>query len=175
MQSSLEEYIEDLIKRYQAHYNVEVNKSIAGKNLDIYAISVIEHFRHILTKKIKIDHYQEKEIILVKGIDKLIDLEEAKEFAQFLIKASKELINPSLDIMSHTINGLIISSHGFSKEAINTAKNFRYGRTFFLGIKGWLDIRLLLIDLKNNCINCNAKGNEIYDVYDFQKRKEEIN
>ena len=33
MQSSLEEYIEDLIKRYQAHYNVEVNKNIAGKKL----------------------------------------------------------------------------------------------------------------------------------------------
>ncbi len=175
MQSSLEEYIEDLIKRYQAHYNVEVNKNIAGKNLDIFAISLIEHFRHILTKKIKIDHYQEKEIILVKGIDKLVDVEEVKEFSQFLIKASQELISPSLDIMSHTINGIIVSSQGFSQEATNTAKRFRYGKTFFLGIKGWFDIRFLLIDLKNSCINCNAKGNEIYEVYDFQKRKEGIN
>lgn len=51
MKSTLEEYLENLEKRYRAHYNVERNKEVAGKELDIYAISVIEHFRHVFTKK----------------------------------------------------------------------------------------------------------------------------
>jgi hypothetical protein len=171
MSPILEEYLEKLEKRYQAHYNVERNKTVAGKELDIYAISVIEHFRHVLTKKIKIDHYQEREIILVKRFEQLIQAKEIEEFSQYLITANKKLVVPSFDIMSHALNGIIISSQGFSKEAIKYAQRFKYGKTFCLGIKGWCDIRLLLIDIKNNCLFCNAKGKEVVEVYSFERHK----
>jgi len=171
MQPELKEYLEVLEKRYQAHYNVQTNKVIAGKKVDIYAISVIKYFRNILTKKIQIDQYQEREIILVNGIDRLLEVEDIKDFSDFLITTTKELITPSFDIMSHTINGIIVSSQGFSREAIELARKFRYSRTFFLGIKGWCDIRLLEIDLKNLCVHCNAKGKEITSIYSFKKRK----
>lgn len=170
MQPSLKQYLEELEKRYQAHYNVEINKVIAGKQLDIYAISVIEHFRHILTKKIQFDQYREKEIILVKGLDQLVQDEEIKYFSQFLITATREFVIPSLDVMSHTINGIMVSSQGFSGEAVEYARKFKYGRTFYLGIKGWCDIRLLLLDIKNHSIYCNSKGKEIAEVYTFDKK-----
>lgn len=171
MKPILEEYLEKLEKRYQAHYNVERNKTVAGKELDIYAMSIIEHFRHVLTKKIKIDHYQEREIILVKGFEQLIQAEEIKELSHYLIAVNKELVVPSFDIMSHALNGIIISSQGFSKEAIKYAQKFKYGRTFCLGIKGWCDIRLLLIDINNNCVFCNVRGKEVVEVYSFEKHK----
>jgi len=171
MEPTLREYLDELEKRYQAHYDVETYKTIAGTQIDIYAISIIEHFRHVLSKKIQIDHYQEREIILVKGFDQFIQAEEIKKFSQYLVTISKEMITPSFDVMSHTINGIMVSSQGFSKEAIEAARKFRYGRTFCLGIKGWCDIRLLLIDIKNSCVFCNAKGKEIVEVYTFAKKK----
>lgn len=171
MKPILEAYLDKLEKRYQAHYNVERNKIVTGKELDIYAISIIEHFRHILTKKIKIDHYQEREIILVKGFEQLIQAEEIEEFSRYLIAANKELVVPSFDIMSHALNGIIISSRGFSKEAIKYAQRFKYGKTFCLGIKGWCDIRLLLIDINNNCLFCNAKGKQVAEVYSFNNQE----
>lgn len=170
MQPELKEYLELLERRYQAHYNVQTNKIIAGKQVNIYAISVIEHFRNILTKKIQFDQYQEREIVLVNGVDYLIQAEDIKNFSNFLIATTKKLVTPSLDIMSHTINGIIVSSQGFSREAIELARKFRYGRTFFLGIKGWCDVRLLEIDLKNLCVHCNAKGKEIASIYSFKKK-----
>jgi hypothetical protein len=171
MKPTLEEYLEELEKRYQGHYNVERSKAIAGKELDIYAISIIEHFRHAFTKSIQIDHYQEKEIILVKGFKEFIQAKEIIEFSQYLVTTSKELITPSFEIMSHVINGIIISSQGFSEDAISNAQKFKYGRTFCLGIKGWCDIRLLLIDIKNHHVYCNAKGKEIIEIYAFDNRK----
>jgi len=171
MKPTLEEYLEELEKRYQAHYNVERYKAIAGKELDIYAISIIEHFRHAFTKSIQIDHYQEKEIILVKGFKKFIQDKEIKEFSQYLVTTSKELVTPSFEIMSHIINGIIISSQGFSEEAISNAQSFKYGRTFCLGIKGWCDIRLLLIDIQNNDVYCNVKGREVVEIYAFNNKK----
>lgn len=174
MKSTLEEYLENLEKRYRAHYNVERNKEVAGKELDIYANSVIEHFRHVFTKKIQIDHYQEREIILVKGLKEYIHLKDIETFSHLLIAATKELVTPSFEVMSHIINGIVVSPKGFSEEAIKVAQRFKYGRTFCLGIKGWCDIRLLLIDIKNNNIYCNAKGREIMNVYSFNRVKKEV-
>ena len=170
MESLLEDYLAELAKRYQAHYNVETNHVIAGMQLDIYAISIIEHYRNVITRKIKIYQYQEREIILVKGSDQLVPDEDIKKFSRFLINAAGELVVPSLDVMSHTINGILVSSQGFSGEAINTTTRFRYGKTYCLGIKGWCDIRFLLLDIKNHSIYYNPKGKEIADVYRFTGR-----
>lgn len=170
MESLLKEYLAELAKRYQAHYNVETGQIVAGKQLDIYAISIIEHFRNVITRKIKIDQYQEREMILVKGFDRLVQDEDIKEFSHFLINAAGKLVVPSLDVMSHTINGILVSSQGFSEEAIKTATKFRYGKTYCLGIKGWCDVRLLLLDIKNHSIYSNAKGKEITEIYRFTRR-----
>jgi len=169
METTLKEYLDELEKRYQGNYNVEREKTITGKELDVYAISIIEHFRHVLTKKIQIDHYQEREIILVKGFEQYIKKEELDIFLKYLIHANKELVVPSFNIMSHEMNGIIVSSEGFSKEAIETARKFKYGKTFFLGIKGWCDIRLLMIDLKHRNVYCNSKGLEVKSVYAFHR------
>lgn len=171
MDLTLKEYLGELEKRYQAHYNVETNKIVAGNQLNIYAISIIEHFRHVFTKKIQIDNYQEREIILVKGLDEFVDKEKIDEFLKFLIDANQELVTPSFEIMSHIINGIFISSQGFSKEVIESAQRFKYSKTYCLGIKGWCDIRLLLIDINKNYIFCNAKGREVAEVYTFERYK----
>jgi hypothetical protein len=174
MQTSLTEYLDELVKRYQLHYDVETNKFIAGQQVDIYAISIIEHYRNVLTKKIQIDRYQEREIILVKGFENFIEEREINDFSQFLINVTQELFTPSFEVMSHTVNGIMVSKEGFAPEVITTAQKFKYGKTFFLGIKGWCDIRLLLIDVKNSCVFCNAKGREVAPIYTFKKEMEVI-
>lgn len=171
MQSPLKEYLTLLEKRYHENYDVLTNKVVSGELLDIYAVSVIEHFRNVLTKKIQFDQYQEREIILVKGFDQLVQNEQIRNFSQFLIQATRELVIPSFNVMSQTINGIVISSQGFLREGIESAQKFNYGRTFCLGIKGWCDIRLILIDLKESSVYFNAKGKEIAEVYAFRKEK----
>lgn len=169
--SALKNYLQELEKRYQGHYDVEKNHFIADEKFDIFAVSVIEHFRNILTKKIKIDQYQEKEFVLVKGFDQIVSLEEMQNFSQSLIKATQQLVNPSMQTMSHIVNGIAISNQGFSKDVIHFVQKFRYAKTFCLGIKGWCDIRLLLIDLQKADIHCNTKGLEVKSVYSFNRKK----
>ena len=171
MPQTLSEYLDELAKRYQLHYNVEINKTISGQKVDIYALSVIDHYRNVLTKKIKIDSYQEREIILVRGFENIVEEKDMSDFSQFLTKIAQEIVTPSFDVMSHSINGIIVSSQGFSPDVISIAQKFKYSKTFFLGIKGWCDVRLLLIDIKNCSIFCNTKGREIVSVYSFQKRQ----
>jgi len=161
----LELYLKDLEERYRHYYEVERDKEISGVKLDIFARSYTEHFRQVLTKSIKIDQYYTKEYAMVKAEGGFIDKNKIDDFSQFLKSLIDELTTPSVDVMSTTLSGVLITSSGFSEEAVNFAKKFKFSKSFLLGIKGWCDIRLILVDLKEEKLYSNQKGKEVLSAY----------
>ena len=161
----LEAYLRDLEERYKYYYEAERNKEILGVKLDIFAKSSTEHFRQVLTKNIKIDQHYTKEYAAVKAEKKFVDKNEVKEFSQFLISSINKLSPSSIDTMSTMLNGVLVTTSGFSEEAVNFAKKFKFSKSFLLGIKGWCDIRLILVDLKEEKLYSNQKGKEVLSAY----------
>jgi len=165
MPDRLELYLKDLEERYRHYYEVERDKEISGVKLDIFARSYTEHFRQVLTKSIKIDQYYTKEYAVVKAERDFIDENEIENFSQFLKSLIDGLTTPSVDVMSTTLSGVLITSLGFSEEAVNFAKKFKFSKSFLLGIKGWCDVRLILVDLKEEKLYSNQKGKEVLCAY----------
>ena len=161
----LEVYLKDLEERYKYYYEVERDKEISGVKVDIFAKSSTEHFRQVLTKSIKIDQHYTKEYAAVKAEKRFVDKNEVKEFSQFLISSINKLSPPSVDTMSTILNGVLISASGFSEEVISYAKKFKFSKSFLLGIKGWCDIRLIIVDLKEEKLYSNRKGKEVLSAY----------
>lgn len=161
----LEAYLRDLEERYKYYYEVERNKEILGVKLDIFAQSSTEHFRQVLTKKIKIDQHYTKEYAVVKTLKRIGDKSEVENFSKFIKSLVNELVVPSVNTMYTIINGVLVSTSGFSEEAINFAEKFKFSKSFLLGLKGWCDIRLILIDLKGQKLYSNKKGEEVLSAY----------
>jgi len=161
----LESYLKDLEERYKYYYEVERDKEISGVKVDIFAKSSTEHFRQVLTKNIKIAKHYTKEYAVVKAEKRFGDKNEVEKFSKFLKSLVNELVNPSVDIMSTIINGVLVSTSGFSEEAVSFVKKFKFSKSFLLGIKGWCDIRLILIDLKGQKLYSNKKGKEVLSAY----------
>ena len=161
----LESYLKDLEERYKYYYEVERDKEISGVKVDIFAKSSTEHFRQVLTKSIKIDQHYTKEYAAVKAEKRFVDKNEVEEFSKYLKSLINELFTPSVDIMSTIINGVLVSTFGFSEEAVNFAKKFKFSKSFLLGIKGWCDIRLILVDLKEEKLYSNQRGKEVLSAY----------
>ena len=166
----LEVYLKDLEERYKYYYEVERDKEISGVKVDIFAKSSTEHFREVLTKSIKIDQHYTKEYAVVKGENGFVDKDEVKEFSQFLISSINKLSPPSVDTMSTMLNGVLVTTSGFSKEAANFAKKFKFSKSFLLGIKGWCDIRLILVDLKEEKLYSNQRGKEVLSAYKIKSK-----
>jgi len=166
----LKAYLEDLKERYKYYYEVEKNKEIFGLKVDIFAKSSTEHFRQVLTKNIKIDQHCNKEYAMVEALSGLGDKNEVKEFSQFLISSINKLSPPSVDTMSTMLNGVLVAASGFSGEAINFAKKFKFSKSFLLGIKGWCDIRLILVDLKEEKLYSNQRGKEVLSAYKIKSK-----
>ncbi|GAH28934.1 unnamed protein product, partial [marine sediment metagenome] len=158
-------YLKDLEERYKYYYDVERNKEILNVRVDIFAKSSTEHFRQVLTKKIKIDQHYTKEYAVVKTLEGFGDEDEVENFSKFIKSLVNELFVPSVNIMCTIINGVLISTPGFSEEAIRSAERFKFSKSFMLGIKGWCGIRLILVDLKEQRLYSNQKGKEVLSAY----------
>ena len=165
MPDKLESYLKDLEERYKYYYEVERDKKISGVKVDIFAKSSTEHFRQVLTKNIKIDQHYTKEYAMVKSLSELGNKNEVEDFSQFLISSINKLSLPSVDTMSTILNGILVSTSGFSEEAIRFGEKFKFSKSFLLGIKGWCDIRLILVDLKEEKLYSNKKGTEVLSAY----------
>jgi len=161
----LEKYLKVLEERYKYYYEVERDKEIYGIKVDIFAKSSTEHFRQVLTKNIKIDQHYTKEYAMVKSFSGLGNKDEVEGFSKFLISSINKLSPPSVDTMSTTLSGVLVAASGFSGEAVNFAKKFKFSKSFLLGIKGWCDIRLILVDLKEEKLYSNKKGKEVLSAY----------
>jgi hypothetical protein len=168
----LEAYLKDLEGRYKYYYEVEKNKEISGLKVDIFAKSSTEHFRQVLTESIKIDQHYTKEYAAVKGEKGFIDKSEIEGFSKYLKSLIDELFTPSVDTMSTILNGVLVATSGFSEEAVNFAKKFKFSKSFLLGIKGWCDIRLILVDLKEEKLYSNKKGKEVLSAYKIKYKSE---
>jgi len=166
----LEAYLEDLEERYKYYYEVERNKEISGVKVDIFAKSSTEFFRQVLTKKIKIDQHYTKEYAVVKTLKRMGDKSEVEHFSKFIKSLVNELVNPSVETMSTILNGVLISASGFSEEAVSFAKKFKFSKSFLLGIKGWCDTRLILVDLKEEKLYSNKKGKEVLSAYKIKSK-----
>ena len=166
----LESYLKDLEERYKYYYEVERDKEISGVKVDIFAKSSTEHFRQVLTKSIKIDKHCTKEYAVVRAEKRFGDKNEIEKFSKFLKSLVNELVNSSVDTMSTILNGVLISASGFSEEAVSFAKKFKFSKSFLLGIKGWCDIRLILVDLKEEKLYSNQKGKEVLSAYKIKSK-----
>ncbi|MHC2994549.1 MAG: hypothetical protein IBV53_03495 [Candidatus Atribacteria bacterium] len=164
-QDKLDEYLKDLEERYKYYYEVERNKKISGVIVDIFARSSTEHFRQVLTKKIKIDQHYTKEYAVVKTLKRRGDKSEVENFSKFIKSLVNELVVPSVNTMYTIINGILIATSGFSEESVSFAERFKFSKSFLLGIKGWCDIRLILVDLKEKKLYSNQKGKEVLSAY----------
>jgi len=170
MTDKLEVYLKDLEERYNYYYEVERDKEISGVKVDIFALSSTEHFRQVLTKNIKIDQHYTKEYAVVKAEKRFVDKNKVEEFSKYLKSLVNELVKPSVETMSTILNGVLISASGFSEEAVSFSKKFKFSKSFLLGIKGWCDIRLILVDLKEEKLYSNQKGKEVLSAYKIKSK-----
>ena len=161
----LEAYLRDLEERYKYYYELEIDKEISGLKVDIFALSSTEHFRQVLTKNIKVDQHYTKEYAVVKAEKRFVDKNDVEEFSKYLKSLINKSFTPSVNIMSTILNGVLISASGFSEEAISFAEKFKFSKSFLLGINGWCDIRLILVDLKEEKLYSNHKGKEVLSAY----------
>jgi hypothetical protein len=161
----LEDYLNAMVEKYRAYYDVERDKVVGGRKLAIFARSKIRSEKYFITKSIPLYGFENYQYGLVEAAEKIVDEPDVNSFTTYLKSLVDELVEPHDEHMSSCLDGILVTTAGFTPAAISTGQKFKYGRMFKFGFAGWCDIRLVLVDLAQGRVFTNRRGREIEKYY----------
>ena len=172
---SAKEYINQLKMMYRSQFDLEDNKEICGQIFDLYGFSHIKNKKYFASKEIKIWEYAQFEHCLIqKGTDasnrfsaesKITSADSLLPGEGFLEKAVDQLVEPNMNHKQSFITYINVVENGISNNLINKIKEFSYAKSFAFGFMGWCDIRVIVVDLANNKVFANKKGEKVKHNY----------
>jgi hypothetical protein len=133
--------------------------------VDLYACCQIRNEKFLATRKLTLGAWETNEYCLIEGHSAKIYAPEVQDFTTFLVSAAGELVKPHKEHMSSLVTGILVSEQGFAPEAIRIGIRFKHSRSFWLGLRGWCSVCLVLVDLSSGQVHASPKGKEVMKSY----------
>jgi len=159
------DYLAKLAQRLSGYFDVETDKILRDRKVDIFAAFRQTNEKYFFTRSIRVYGYNNYEYCIVQQLSETGQSADIAAFTGFLTELAEELVRPSAEHMSTYFTGILVSETGFSPEAVAAAQRFVYARNFAWGWRGWCDIRLILVDLGSGEVYANRKGKGVMRHY----------
>jgi hypothetical protein len=160
----LQTYLELMQEKLSAYYDTELPFDFDGRTFDLYARTEQRNERYFASKKIKVYAIENKEHVFMKHYDTFTD-RDLDGFWQVLIKAADELPEPHDEHMSTIINGIVLTTSTIDAETESRIKKLKHDKSFAFGLKGWVYVRLLVINLNDHTMIHNKRGKEVAEQF----------
>jgi len=157
-------YLQLIESRLQQYFDTERDHEYQQSEFDLYAQSKIRSERYFASKKIKIYAMENHEHVFVKKTAILTE-KELNYYWNILLKATEEKVNPHDEHMSTIITGVIVTEMDPEKNIIQQVEKKKYNKSFAFGFKGWVYIRLLVVNIATGSVYFNKRGKEVQEVY----------
>lgn len=164
-------YIELLYYLYRANFDIKGEQELAGKSFDYYAFCEIANEKYLGHKSVKIYSYNDYEHCFV---DNQPDLNLNFLTEEFFYNSIDELIENRRNHHQSYLTFILVVEGGVSKEAAEEIKNINLSKSFWFGIRGWVDLRLIVVDLDDNSVYANNEGQDVMENYNPSWLKEKI-
>jgi len=116
------------------------------------------------SKKLTIYAFENDEYCFVKYI-KDLDKVKFEEITNTLKNSITDFVKPHNEHMSSTVTGVLAVEGDIEEGIVEKIKRFHYQKSFCFGLKGWADVRLLLIDLERNEVIPSKKAKKSVKFY----------
>jgi len=161
------EYAGTIERKLQRSFDIARDHSLSGARYDLFAEFRMRNEKFVVSKKAVIYAFENNEYCLMRYSPEL-SMDDTSRFADDIVRAVSELVKPDGEHMSSVLTGVLVFGDGRGETIAKSAevvRRFRYHRSFALGFRGWVDIRLLLVSLKEGVIAANKRGEQVIKVY----------
>ena len=165
-----EELLQKLLDIYRGSCDIEEPYDIKGDVYDAYAFCDITNAKYVLVKKAELWRAICFEHIFFRLFD-TITVEDISKFTESVV----EQIEPSLvrkgekypvkDHMYSYVTGIFICENGVPEEVKHTIKKAHYYKNYRLSIRGYCEMRILAVDLKNHKLIGNRGARDLIKDY----------
>ena len=113
--------------------------------------------RYLLVRKFNIYTINNDEYLFVQSFNEPITQITLSTYISW-IKTKMQTLKPRQNHMTSSYILVLVSEFPVSEESINYITTFKYHKDYFLTLKGWSDLALIIVDLTNDKIITNKFG-----------------
>lgn len=154
-----EEVLEKLLLAHQAWFDIYRNHEFEGKTFPGYAEFHTHGEQYVLVKRAKLWEVDSHEYLFFQTVDTL-DEAAVDGWVEFMCEHGFQKAKPQPNHMSSNI-ALVLIADSASDDAVKTVKKTRFRKNFKLGLEGWADLKLALVDLSGKRIVANGAGKDL--------------
>lgn len=162
-----ENYLENLENKLRNSFDLYRDYPLGSEMFNLYARYYIRTERYMLSKKAKIYGLESHEHILLKHLDSL-DEHSINDFTDCIVNSIEEVVEPHPEHMSSIVTGVMVVENSLSNlgsDLVNSVRKFNYHKGYSFGLRGWVDVRILIVSLKDGIVISNKKGREVEKLF----------
>ena len=166
-----EAYLEELLLRYRANFDITKNYEIGSKVFPAYAFFSSLGEKYILKKEAKLwairayEHvfFLKENEFSIDALDKIkVFIEETAE--PDLVRKNEKY--PEKDHMCSYLTFVIISDKTPDKETQKAIKRFNFDKGYLFNFRGHSEARLIVASLDTNSVCTNRNGKELRKMFE---------
>lgn len=165
-----QELLEKLLVSYQSAFDITRPYDVNGDTYDAYAAFNVTSAKYVLVKKAELwraDCYEHtffscRDTMCAQDLDRFKE-EIVNYIEPELVREGKDCMEK--DHMYTYITGIFLCEQGVSEELKQEIRRFKYFKNYRLGIRGYVQARLLVFDMKNQKVIGNRAARELIKGY----------
>ncbi|MBK5243232.1 hypothetical protein [Clostridium sp.] len=157
-----DKYMNELIKKFESNFDIEYNRQIGGINFDFAGVFDQRSIKYMVMKAAEVYAYKTHEYVFYKHIDDEFQVTDLVKIKSLLHENVNDIVKMDSEHMASVITFIFSSTESPDLETQKAIRKFKYYKSFLLGFKGWVNVKLIFINSDTNKVITNkfAKGNE---------------
>lgn len=151
------EYLNQLKDNLTKYFDIELEKRIGSKRFSLYGRYYTRNSKYFALKKVEVYSFTINEYILYNNSSN-VNVDYINELKEYIKDNVDNIVIRDKESMSSGITLLISSDEDIDKETINAIKKFKFYKSYNWGFKGWVNVKLIFINIKTNQAYSNALG-----------------
>ena len=160
LSSTKDNVLNSLLAAHEAWFDVSRNQEFAGRVFPGYAEFHTHGEQYVLVKRAKLWEVASHEYIFFAESDHLT-APEISELIEFVKTQGIKKVNPDEPNHMQSFVSLVVITDAADDEVLKIARRARFRKNFKLGLNGWADLRVAILDLKSASVITNAMGKEM--------------
>ncbi len=151
------EYLDKLKVSLTRYFDMELDKDLGGKRFSLYGRYYTRNAKYFALKNIEVYSFVVNEYILYNNCNN-VNKDYIHDLKDYIKNHVDDIVIRDEESMSSGITFLISSEESINPETIKAVKNFKFYKSYNWGFKGWVNVKLVFVDLKTNKTYSNALG-----------------
>lgn len=159
-----ESFLEEIRKKLIGSYDLEDNSELNHWEFNLSGKYHLRTERYFAMKKAVVYGMENDDYFFLKHQEIFCE-KDPSGILQWVRESLNRIVIPHSEHMSSTITLVIAVDSELDTKMIKEIEKIKFHQGFSWGLKGWVDLRLIVYSLKKKYFVTNKKGREVIDLF----------